>query len=247
MSTAAKAHLSIGEVLGMLRQDFPDITISKIRFLEAEGLVEPERTSAGYRKFSRDDVARLRYILSAQRDHYLPLRVIRENLAAMDRGMAPPSTSAPAPRPALSAVPDPVERALPNPADFALPMSELRMSRDELLTACGLDDEQLRELEGFDLLGPVPGGEFYDADALAIAQAAAGMAVFGVDARHLRTLRLAADREIALIRQVITPIEGQRSPESRAKADEVTRELAALSIALRTALVRSGLTASRTR
>ena len=87
----SRAFMSIGEVLGQLRSDFPDITISKIRFLEAEGLVEPERTASGYRKFSREDVERLRYVLSAQRDHYLPLRVIKEHLDAIDRGLEPPA------------------------------------------------------------------------------------------------------------------------------------------------------------
>ena len=247
MSTAAKAYLSIGEVLGMVRQDFPDVTISKIRFLEAEGLVEPERTSAGYRKFSRGDVNRLCYILSAQRDNYLPLRVIRENLAAMDRGMAPAAAGTTGPRPALSAVPDNAHAKLPNAQDFSMPLTDLRMSRQELIAAAGLQPEFLTDLEKFGLLGPVSGGEFYDADALAVAKACAGMAGFGVDARNLRTLSLAAEREIALIRQVITPFDGQRSPEGKAKAEEVARELAALSVALRTALVRAGLSAARNR
>src|SRR5436309_10001691 len=88
----SRAFMSIGEVLASLRAEYPDVTISKIRFLEAEGLIEPERTPSGYRKFSREDVARLRYVLSAQRDQYLPLRVIKAHLEAIDRGLEPPDS-----------------------------------------------------------------------------------------------------------------------------------------------------------
>ena len=246
MSTAAraaKAYLGIGEVLSMLRQDFPDVTISKIRFLESEGLVEPERTSAGYRKFSRGDVNRLRYILAAQRDQYLPLRVIKDNLDAADRGLAPDGVAG-APKAPLAAVPD---SGLPTAGDFAPPVSELRMSREELVAASGLTDPQLTELESYNLLGPVQGSDFYDGDALAVARAAGGMAGFGLEPRHLRTLRMAADREIALVRQVVTPLEAQRSPEAKARAEEICRELGALSVSLHTSLVRAGLAAARGR
>ena len=99
MSVPARAYLSIGEVLGKLRSEFPDITISKIRFLESEGLIEPQRTPSGYRKFTGGDLERLRYVLEAQRDQYLPLRVIKENLDALDRGLQP------SPTPGVSAKP----------------------------------------------------------------------------------------------------------------------------------------------
>src|ERR1700744_2520703 len=125
MSTTSGAHafMSIGEVLGQLRGEFPDVTISKIRFLESEGLIEPQRTSSGYRKFSRDDIGRLRYVLAAQRDNYLPLRVIKGHLAAIARGRQPPTTSHEAPQ--VPAARDDAD-GLPGPDEFVPEASELR-------------------------------------------------------------------------------------------------------------------------
>lgn len=246
MSTAAglppRAFLSIGEVLSHLRPDFPDISISKIRFLEAEGLVEPERTTSGYRQFSRDDVGRLRYVLSAQRDQYLPLRVIKDHLEALDRGLEPPAAIGSGPT-----VPQllPAE-GLPQPADFRPEPSELRLSRDELASAAGLDSAQLDQLEQFGLLGPRPGAAHYDGDALLVARTIAAMARFGIEARHLRPFRSAADRELGLLEQVLAPLVRQRGPEARARAVEATRELAALSVTLHSCLVRAGLRAGLT-
>ncbi len=237
--TASRAFLSIGEVLGQLRPDFPDITISKIRFLEAEGLVEPERTSSGYRKFSREDVARLRYVLSAQRDHYLPLRVIKEHLDALDRGLEPPELQGGAPRVPRALV---SAEGLPGPDTFLPEVSEIRLSRRELVDAAGLEPERLETLEQYGLLGPVPGTSHYDGNALAVAKTVAEMARFGIEARHLRPFKAAADREIGLVEQVVMPLVRQRGPEARARADEVTRELASLSVKLHASLVRSGLT-----
>jgi DNA-binding transcriptional MerR regulator len=230
--------MSIGEVLGQLRGDFPDITISKIRFLEAEGLVEPERTASGYRKFSREDVGRLRYVLSAQRDHYLPLRVIKEHLAAIDRGLEPPALTGGGPRVPRALV---AAEGLPTPESFLPPVSEIRLSRDELLEAAGLEEAQLEQLEQYGLLGTREGSSHYDGDALVVAKTVAEMARFGIEARHLRPFKAAADREIGLVEQVVTPLVRQRNPEARARADEVVRELAALSVKLHSTLVRSGL------
>lgn len=233
-----KSFLSIGEVLALLRGDFPDVTISKIRFLEAEGLVDPERTNSGYRKFSRDDVARLRYVLSAQRDHYLPLRVIKQRLEALDRGLEPGEGEGAAPRVprALVAV-----DGLPGPQAFGREVSELRLSRAELLEAAGLAEAQLAQLEQHGLLSARAGGSHYDGDALIVASTAADMARFGIEPRHLRPFRSAADREIGLVQQVVTPLVRQRNPEARARAEEVARELASLSVRLHAALVKAGL------
>src|SRR5436305_10543473 len=165
-SPAPRAFMSIGEVLSQLRAEFPDVTISKIRFLEAEGLVEPERTPSGYRKFSRDDVARLRYVLAAQRDHYLPLRVIKQHLEAIDRGLEPPATPGGGPQVPRALV---IAEGLPAAESFAREPSELRLSREELVEAAGLDSEQLAQIEQFVLLGPRPGG-LYDGDARVIAK-----------------------------------------------------------------------------
>jgi DNA-binding transcriptional MerR regulator len=234
----SRAFMSIGEVLGQLRSEFPDITISKIRFLEAEGLVEPERTSSGYRKFSREDVARLRYVLSAQRDHYLPLRVIKEHLDAIDRGLEPPALGSNGPRVPRALV---AAEGLPSPESFLPDVSEIRLSREELLEAAGLEPEQLEQLEQYGLVQVRSGGSHFDGDALVVAKTVAEMSRFGIEARHLRPFKAAADREIGLVEQVVTPLVRQRNPEARARADEVVRELAALSIKLHSTLVRAGL------
>ena len=233
MGVPARAYLSIGEVLGRLRGDFPDITISKIRFLESEGLIEPQRTPSGYRKFTNSDLERLRYVLLAQRDHYLPLKVIKENLDAIDRGLQPAQISGGSPAPRLATIDGELA-----PSSFA-EGSDLRLSREELLKTSGVVEEQLVELESYGLIAPR--GRHYDGDALAIARAVTEMAGFGIEPRHLRSFKSAADREIGLIEQVITPLIRQKSPEAKARAEEVQREIAALSIRLHAALVRGGL------
>jgi DNA-binding transcriptional MerR regulator len=229
---------SIGEVLAQLRPDFPDVSISKIRFLEAEGLVEPGRTPAGYRKFSRADVSRLRYVLAAQRDQYLPLRVIKQHLDALDRGLEPP--------PALGADPQiPVGLGaidgLPGPAAFGKELAEVRLSRAELTRAASLTGRSFEQLEQYGLIAPCDGSDHYDGDALVVAKTVAEMARFGLEARHLRPFRTAADREAGLFEQVVTPLVRQRNGQARAHADEVIRELAALSVQLHASLVRTAL------
>lgn len=234
----ARAFMSIGEVLALLRTDFPDMTISKIRFLEAEGLLEPERAPSGYRKFSREDVTRLRYVLSAQRDQYLPLRVIKDQLAALDRGEQTPGPAeggSPPPRPMIAA------EALPGPEAFSRQRSDVRLTRAQLLAATGLTETQLGAIEAYGLLSARAGGGHYDGDAVAIAKAVAEMSRFGIEARHLRPFKAAADREVGLVEQVVTPLMRQRSPDARARAGEAARELAALSVQLHAALIRAGL------
>jgi DNA-binding transcriptional MerR regulator len=227
--------MSIGEVLAHLRVEFPDTTISKLRFLEAEGLVEPQRTPAGYRKYSWDDVARLRFVLTAQRDQYLPLRVIREQLAALESGPEEPGRH----RPALVAVGPSGE--LPGRADGErVPEAETRLARADLVSRSGIDEATLTELERLGVLVASPPG-WYDADALAIAQAVAGLAGYGLEPRHVRGYRTAADREVGLFAQLISPLARQNDPAARARAAETARELVALSQRLHAALVRAGL------
>jgi len=237
MSVPARAYLSIGEVLGKLRGEFPDVTISKIRFLEAEGLIDPQRTPSGYRKFTSVDLDRLRYVLSAQRDQYLPLRVIKENLDAIDRGLTPSSITGGAPAPRLATVDGQFA-----PQHFG-EESELRLSRSELLESSGLEEEQLAELELFGLI--TIKGRYYDADALAVGRAVAEMSAFGIEARHLRSFKSAADREVGLVEQVITPLLRQKGADSKARAEEVQNELASISVRLHAALVRAGLHRSK--
>jgi len=234
VAVPARAYLSIGEVLAKLRPEFSDITISKIRFLESEGLIEPQRTPSGYRKFTSADLDRLRYVLVAQRDQYLPLRVIKENLDALDRGLQPPAqTGGVATPPAAKAFISEVK-----PEAF-VENGEMRLSREELLSASGLKDDQLVELETYGLISIR--GRHYDGDALAIAQAVTEMAAFGIEPRHLRSFKSAADREIGLIEQVIIPLKNQKSSDAKARAQEVQKEIASLSVRLHAALVRGGL------
>lgn len=234
MSVPARAYMSIGEVLSKLRSEFPDVTISKIRFLEAEGLVEPQRTPSGYRKFSNRDIERLRYVLAAQRDQYLPLKVIKEHLDALDRGLEPPATAGGAPRlPRVASV-----DGIPSAEDFVVG-GDLRLSREELLAGSGLSEEQLVAIESFGLIAL--SGRHYSGEALVVAQAVAELAAFGIEARHLRGFKSAADREIGLIEQVTIPLMRQRNSEAKARAEEVQRELAALTLRLHAALVKAGL------
>ncbi|MDQ3763446.1 MAG: MerR family transcriptional regulator [Actinomycetota bacterium] len=236
-----RSGASIGSVLAQLRADFPDVTISKIRFLESEGLVQPDRTAAGYRQFSSRDVERLRYVLAAQRDHYLPLRVIKEHLDALDRGEpeGPPGERPHrAPRPLVNAR---LNAAAGSAAaeDFDA-ADTLRMTQEELLAAAGISKAMLSELEHFGLVRPGPAG-FYDTDAVLVARTARAMTDFGLEPRHLRAFRSSADREVSLLTQIVTPMSRQRDPDARARADELVRELAVLSLRLHSLLVKIGL------
>jgi DNA-binding transcriptional MerR regulator len=233
MSVPARAYLSIGEVLSRLRTEFSDITISKIRFLESEGLIEPQRTPSGYRKFTTYDLERLRFVLLAQRDQYLPLKVIKDNLDAMDRGLTPAKVVGGVASPRLASNDGVLT------ADQFASDNDLRLTRAELLSASNLTDEQLSEIESYGLISIR--GRHYDSDALAVAKAVAEISAFGIGARHLRAFKTAADREIGLVEQVTTPLLRQKGSEAKARAEEVERELASLSIRLHASLVRAGL------
>jgi DNA-binding transcriptional MerR regulator len=233
MAVPARAYLSIGEVLSKLKTEFSDITISKIRFLESEGLIEPQRTPSGYRKFTSNDLERLRFVLLAQRDQYLPLKVIKDNLDAMDRGLVPAKTIGAVATPRL------VSQDGVLSADQFASNNDLRLTRAELISASNLSDDQLTEIESYGLISIR--GRHYDSDALAVAKAVAEISAFGIGARHLRAFKTAADREIGLVEQVTTPLLRQKGAEAIARAEEVERELASLSIRLHAALVRSGL------
>ena len=228
--------ISIGALLSQLRPEFPDVTISKIRFLEAEGLVRPARTAAGYRQFAPSDVARLRFVLAAQRDHYLPLKVIREQLDAADRGLRPATPTPKLPRP-LAVVDGPAG------TDFT-PAETIRLTREELAGEADIDGDLLSELEQYGLIRPGQGG-YYDPDAVLVARTAKAMTGFGIEPRHLRAFRASADREVGLLEQVVGPLYRHRDAGVRGRAEEATRELAALSVRLHTLLVKAGLTAGR--
>jgi DNA-binding transcriptional MerR regulator len=366
---SSRSYLSIGDVLTLLRQEFPDVTISKIWFLESQGLVNPERTPSGYRKFYEHDVERLRWVLRQQRENFLPLKVIKDRLdddangasgaeapaasgaskadesgepaarvrstsreepvlvgqrsssaasaPASERGApasggslpgidstghpsrtsrspaavraeqtvagtsateaaarVPPERSAETPQPGA---PDPVEAKRPvsraprpetastseadprrsggsRPSGDAAPASSppaaprpdvggVSLSLEELSAACGLDEEVLRELQEYGLLTatPVAGLDYFDQEAVAVATVAAGLARFGVEPRHLRLYKNAADREAGFVEQIVLPLVRQRNPDARAKAHQTAEELAGLGQQLRASLLRVAL------
>lgn len=247
-------HLSIGEVLEQLREQFPDVTISKIRFLESQGLIDPERTPSGYRKFSEDDLERLRWILTQQRDHFLPLRVIRDRLDEFGPNGAPAhdapdydlSRDGASPRlpfeDAVDAADDELESLGAVEPDDATPSDEL--SRAELLDTTGLTEAQLDALEDHGLVTPVVGtGEraLYDDEALTVAGIAAGFHARGIESRHLKMYRHFAEREAALFTQVLMPYLRQRNPMARERLQEELEELARLGRRLRTEMLRRAL------
>ena len=207
-----RGQFGIGEVLAQLQPEFPDISTSKIRFLEAEGLIEPARSRSGYRRFSAADIERLRYILTMQRDSYLPLRVIRERLTDGAEGA---DGQPPAGR---------------SPAD---------MTRRQLLDAAEISEAELTELEDYGLIRRV--GRQYGADALAVARALAALRQYGVQARHLRPVKAAADRAANLVEQVIAPQLRQRGPGARDAAARTAWQIADLTLRLHATLVESAL------
>jgi DNA-binding transcriptional MerR regulator len=216
----ARGQFGIGEVLAQLRPEFPDISTSKIRFLEAKGLIEPARSRSGYRRFSAADIERLRYILTVQRDSYLPLQVIRERLAVTaDDGRTP---QAPGGAGGLG-----TGRA---PAD---------LSRRQLLEAAGIEEEELTELEDYGLIRRA--GRQYGPEALAVARTVAALRQYGVQARHLRAVKAAADREANLIEQVVAPQLRQRGPGARDAAALTAGQIADLTLRLHATLVESAL------
>jgi DNA-binding transcriptional MerR regulator len=251
---AERAHLSIGEVLSLLREEFPDVTISKIRFLESQGLLDPERTPSGYRKFYDEDVERLRWILRQQRENFLPLKVIKGRLidqpdptAAIDLSaevVAPSAPLLPGSPPRL--VPDPHAPQTPVPERPGLapsPSGSSNYTLDELAEATGLSEQAILELSGFGLIGSrdVGGTDLYDEEAADIAALAAGFARHGVEARHLRMYKNAAERESALFEQIVMPLVKQRNPQARQQAATALEDLGRLSAELRRALLRQAI------
>jgi DNA-binding transcriptional MerR regulator len=215
---------TIGEVLNRLRQEFDDVSISKIRFLESEGLIRPGRSESGYRQFSGEDVERLRYILAAQRDRYLPLRVIKEELSRLDAGL-PVDTEPVEGRAEVSA---------PRDRDRAALLTDVALDVSELAHASGLTTEEIDDLVRNHI---ITGSDPFDGAALRAARLAAEMLRRGLEPRHLRAYRLAADREADRIEQLITPMLQQRNPESRRAASTRAEELIALGAQLHRLLV----------
>ena len=264
-TSRARSHLSIGEVLALLLEEFPDITISKIRFLESQGLIDPERTPSGYRKFYDDDVELLRCILREQRENYLPLRVIKDRL---DSGQIDPTSELVRPA-GIANDPDDGdadadEEADPTPPALTpnVPLSDVpvvdtsvvdpsgalraatvpddsRLSGAELCAVAGISDEHLASLESY---GVITGDrETYGPDAVDIAKIAKRFLDVGFDARHLRGWKVAADREAGLFEQMIQPLVRQRNPQALAQAREQLAAMDGAGSLLRSALMRAAL------
>jgi DNA-binding transcriptional MerR regulator len=238
--------MSIGAVLDLLRPDFPDVTISKIRFLEGEGLVTPQRSPSGYRRFTAYDCARLRFVLTAQRDQYLPLKVIKAQLDAQPDGELP--LAYPAPRlvpvtdggePARGAgAPAPTRPTQIRPTQTR--PTQTRLSREDLLNMSGVPAPLITALCRAGVITTGPGG-FFDEHAVTIAQCAAALAEYGVEPRHLRAFRSAADRQSDLIAQIAGPVGKAGRTGARDRADDLAREVAALAITLHTSLIKSAV------
>lgn len=280
-SDATRGHLSIGEVLSLLQDEFPDITISKIRFLESQGLIDPERTPSGYRKFYESDIARLRWILVQQRENFLPLKVIKERIergeldeelstdgdadhSAADHSASGRGESAPRPSPELgldpaapSATPDDdgdrgddrgrgaarAAREAVRTAPLDPGTASMALSREELADAAGITPAEVADLERFGLLsgrtiGPTV---LYDESALGVARLAAGFLRHGVEGRHLRMYKVAAEREASFFQQVVMPLLKQRNPAARQQAVETLGELAEMGEGLRAAMLHHAL------
>ena len=298
----AMPHLSIGEVLGLLLEEFPDVTISKIRFLESQGLIDPERTPSGYRKFYDDDVELLRCILREQRENYLPLRVIKDRIDSgeidptgeqlrprgirnvgdgqpfVPQGVPPrphveqvtgaaalfvrtdgprPASQTPAapaaaqpvdqpsePRsqPAVAAAPAAPPEPTVQPAQAA-PAPFEPVDAHRLCSLSGISHDELEQLIAYGVLTAESSGGLvrFNEDALDIAREAKPFLAAGVDARHLRGWRVAADREAGLLDQLVQPLLRQRNPEARAHAVEQLHELEAVGGRLRSAMMRAAL------
>ncbi len=224
--------LTIGEVLNQVRSEFDDISISKIRFLEAEGLIVPSRTKSGYRKFSSSDVDKLRYILRMQRDHYLPLKVIKEHIEAIDRGLKPEIEQINKPK---------VPSALVALNQLGVKKSQLRVTREELITNTSISEQDLKEPEDYGLIKVLADKRHYDDIAVKTARVIAALSGFGLEPRHLKFLKSGSDRESSLIKQVASPMSRSKRPDAGEQALEMMREISNLTNQLHFILVTSSL------
>jgi DNA-binding transcriptional MerR regulator len=228
-------YQSIGEVLVSVKTEFPDITISKIRFLEAEGLIEPERTPSGYRKFYGHDVERLKSILRMQRDEYLPLKVIKERLVRQDAGPEELDGS-----PDGDGQPDDSVSAV---EEIAEAPTGLQMSLEEMATATGIDRDRIKELEAFGIIashGP-EGARYYDGDDFILLSIVKDFFRYGIEARHLTMYKHFADRESSFFDQIVAPTLRQKNPDARRTAAQTLANLSATSRKFKQALLRTNL------
>lgn len=231
VSESTSSLLSIGEVLTRLRKEFDDVSISKIRFLEANGLIAPARTPSGYRKFSLVDVERLRYILRMQRDHFLPLKVIRDHIDAMNRGLEPPSVDDTAPKP-----PRALESADAIHANDTV--TAVRLTAHEIASSANVPEGYIAELLEFGLITTDSQG-YFDGLALHIVNVCQVLAEFGLQPRHLKTVLSSATREVDLFTPIVKSAMSGKKPASNVQAKELEIQLATSVIRLHELLVRN--------
>ena len=237
-------YQSIGEVLVAVKTEFPDITISKIRFLESEGLITPERTPSGYRKFYVHDVDRLKSILRMQRDEYLPLKVIKERLAKQDAGdVDDGEISLDGNEPATGVGDDGDAASASKADDLAEAPTGLQMSLEEMSAATGVERDRIKELESFGIVcshGP-EGGRYYDGDDYIVLSIVKDFFRFGIEPRHLTMYKHFADRESSFFEALVAPTLRQRNPDARRAAAQTLADLAVTSKKFKQALLRSSL------
>ena len=219
--------MSIGEVLKLLTPDFPDITLSKIRYLESEGLVFPLRTSSGYRKYVNADVERLHYVLTTQKKTYMPLKQIKKQLDAMDSCSVIPITKAATAQTIIS------------PEEFRKP-AITRLSDVEIAEKAGVELQFVIDLANVGIIGPDQSG-FFTADDIQVVSTASALSEFGIDARHLKSVKNAASRQADLISQVVTPLVRSNKDGAREQAEEMSRQMSALVVSLHAILVKNEL------
>lgn len=219
---------TIGDVLKQLKPDFPDVTVSKIRFLETEGLISPRRSQSGYRRFSPEDIARLRYILTHQRDNYLPLKVIRQQLEAMDSGNVTPVTAKHKVPGAISA------------EDFRAAQTPRRLTRADVVARADVSDSFVGSLIRMGLINANTAG-FYSLDDVLVVELAHRLTEYGFDNRHLKSLMTIAQRHTDMVARIADPLAHGRDDNARQRSEETAREVSALILSLNTALVKGNL------
>lgn len=216
--------VTIGVVLKTLKPEFPDVTVSKIRYLESEGLITPQRMSSGYRRYTDADIDRLRYILVTQRDNYLPLKVIRQQLEAMDQGLVTPMTT-------KGTTP------LISPDKLGAPVAT-RLSDADVAAHAQVSEQFVSKMLSIGLIRPNAAGYFTEDDVRIVA-IAAGLKEFGFDERHIRTLKTAAARQAGMIAQVAGPVAKSPAAGAKPRAEEISKEMTALVASLHASLVNS--------
>ncbi|WP_028266694.1 transcriptional regulator FtsR [Arthrobacter sp. MA-N2] len=218
--------LNIGEVLAQLSDDFPTMTASKIRFLEEKGLINPKRTPAGYRQYAESDVERLRFVLALQRDQYLPLKVIKDYLDAIDRGERPENLP-----PGVSVSP----RIVSDELAAELQGHTRALTEEQLRAESGASVPLVQSLLSFGLISHVNGK--FDEHALQVARACVQLESHGLEPRHLRPFQAAAEREFGLVERVVAPLTSRKDAASQSRAAEAAREISELCLSLHRALV----------